>query len=139
MRGRDRRTADSSGVAAMEPCAANVATKREAGFMHNVLRTPDDRFATLPGYPFAPHYTSDLQGYQGLRVHYIDEGPRDADRTFKQLPMTRRIPTRRSKAECGAFRIWCLTTLMPRVRHCRAARATGSAPSGREGPSWRSA
>ena len=22
----------------------------------NALRTPDERFATLPGYPFAPHY-----------------------------------------------------------------------------------
>lgn len=41
----------------------------------NPLRTPDERFQDLPGYPFEPHYaeTSD-----GLRVHYVDEGPRDA-------------------------------------------------------------
>jgi haloalkane dehalogenase len=38
------------------------------------LRTPDERFAGLPGYNFAPHY-ADLGG---LRMHYIDEGPRDA-------------------------------------------------------------
>jgi haloalkane dehalogenase len=38
------------------------------------LRTPEDRFANLPGFAFAPHYL----GHQGLRVHYIDEGPRDA-------------------------------------------------------------
>ena len=39
------------------------------------LRTPDSRFATLPGYPFQPHYTE----VDGLRVHYIDEGPADGD------------------------------------------------------------
>jgi haloalkane dehalogenase len=38
------------------------------------LRTPDERFANLPGYPFAPHYTET----DGLRIHYVDEGPRDA-------------------------------------------------------------
>ena len=46
------------------------------------LRTPDERFTNLPGYDFAPHYVDDLTGYEGLRVHYIDEGPRDAERTF---------------------------------------------------------
>jgi pimeloyl-ACP methyl ester carboxylesterase len=43
-----------------------------------VLRTPEERFATLPGYPWAPHYTSALPGFEGLRVHYLDEGPADA-------------------------------------------------------------
>jgi len=38
------------------------------------LRTPDERFAALPGYPWSPRY---LQ-YEGLRVHCLDEGPRDA-------------------------------------------------------------
>jgi pimeloyl-ACP methyl ester carboxylesterase len=47
-----------------------------------VLRTPDERFADLPGYPFAPHFASDLPGYAGLRVHYLDEGPRDAPSVF---------------------------------------------------------
>ena len=39
-----------------------------------ILRTPDERFASLPGWAFAPHYLDDLAGYEGLRVHYIDEG-----------------------------------------------------------------
>ncbi len=46
------------------------------------LRTPEDRFATLPGYGFAPHYVDDLRGYEGLRLHYLDEGPRAARRVF---------------------------------------------------------
>ncbi len=41
----------------------------------DVLRTPDARFQSLPGYPFAPHYT-DIG--DGLRVHHVDEGPKDA-------------------------------------------------------------
>lgn len=44
-----------------------------------VLRTPDARFAGLPGYSFAPHYIDDLGGMPaGLRLHYVDEGPRGA-------------------------------------------------------------
>jgi haloalkane dehalogenase len=44
------------------------------------LRTPDDRFEGLPGYNFAPHYVEVPDGEGGkLRVHYIDEGPSDAD------------------------------------------------------------
>lgn len=44
-----------------------------------VLRTPDERFAGLADYPFAPHYltVTDADGTE-LRIHYIDEGPRDA-------------------------------------------------------------
>jgi haloalkane dehalogenase len=44
-----------------------------------VLRTPEDRFAGLADYPFAPHYltVTDDDGTR-LRIHYIDEGPRDA-------------------------------------------------------------
>jgi haloalkane dehalogenase len=41
------------------------------------LRTPDERFAGLPDYSFAPHYAE----IDGLRMHYIDEGPRDAQVT----------------------------------------------------------
>jgi haloalkane dehalogenase len=44
-----------------------------------VLRTPDDRFESLSGYPFEPHYAAIADGDGGtLRVHYLDEGPRDA-------------------------------------------------------------
>ena len=38
------------------------------------LRTPDERFANLPGYGFAPHYAD----VNGMRMHYIYEGPPDA-------------------------------------------------------------
>ncbi|MGF1456486.1 MAG: haloalkane dehalogenase [Alphaproteobacteria bacterium] len=47
-----------------------------------VLRTPDERFAALPGFTFAPRYVEGLQGYEGLRLHYLDEGPPDAAVTF---------------------------------------------------------
>ncbi len=46
------------------------------------IRTPDDRFADLPGWRYAPHYVDDLKGYEGLRMHYVDEGPKDAKTTF---------------------------------------------------------
>ena len=38
------------------------------------LRTPDERFACLPGYAFEPYYIDDLAGYEGLRLHHLDEG-----------------------------------------------------------------
>lgn len=40
-----------------------------------VFRTPDDRFADLPGYDFEPNYV-EVNGY---RMHYVDAGPEDAD------------------------------------------------------------
>jgi haloalkane dehalogenase len=45
----------------------------------NILRTPDQRFAALPDYNFEPHYLAltDADG-TALRLHFIDEGPRDA-------------------------------------------------------------
>jgi haloalkane dehalogenase len=44
-----------------------------------VLRTPDSRFENLPGYPFQPHYIYLKDARLGeLRMHYVDEGPRDA-------------------------------------------------------------
>lgn len=48
----------------------------------DVLRTPDDRFARLSRLPWAPCYREDLSGYEGLRMHYLDEGPADAPHTF---------------------------------------------------------
>jgi pimeloyl-ACP methyl ester carboxylesterase len=47
-----------------------------------VLRTPEERFANLPGFAFAPNYLEDLKGYEGIRVHYLDEGPRDSKEVF---------------------------------------------------------
>jgi len=43
------------------------------------LRTPDERFKNMPGYPFEPKYVSVPDGEGGkLRVQYVDEGPTDA-------------------------------------------------------------
>lgn len=39
------------------------------------LRTPDQRFDGLPGFDFQPRYLEGLRGYEGLRVHYLDESP----------------------------------------------------------------
>jgi len=50
--------------------------------MIQALRTPDERFAYLPGYPFNPNYIDDLADYVGLRMHYLDEGPRNAKQVF---------------------------------------------------------
>jgi pimeloyl-ACP methyl ester carboxylesterase len=41
------------------------------------LRTVDSRFADLAGWPYGPQYLESVPGYEGLRTHYIDEGPRD--------------------------------------------------------------
>ena len=40
----------------------------------DTLRTPDERFNRLLDYPFEPHYIE----VDGLRMHYVDEGPADA-------------------------------------------------------------
>ena len=40
-----------------------------------IYRTPDSRFENLPGYSFQPNY-AEIDGY---RVHFVDEGPADAD------------------------------------------------------------
>jgi len=39
-----------------------------------ILRTPDERFNNLPNFDFAPQYVE----IAGLRIHYVDEGPRAA-------------------------------------------------------------
>ena len=44
----------------------------------DALRTPDDRFLDLPGFPYEPHYLEDAPRGTGLRMAYVDEGPRDA-------------------------------------------------------------
>jgi haloalkane dehalogenase len=44
-----------------------------------ILRTPDERFAGLADYAFAPHWMDIASGAGGaLRIHSVDEGPRDA-------------------------------------------------------------
>jgi len=45
-----------------------------------ILRTPDAAFAAIHDFPFAPHYLEITDPDDGtpMRVHYVDEGPRDA-------------------------------------------------------------
>jgi tRNA(adenine34) deaminase len=46
------------------------------------LRTPDARFESLPRYPWRSQYTATLPALGGLRLHYLDEGSRDASVTW---------------------------------------------------------
>ena len=46
------------------------------------IRTPDERFAGLPDYPWPAKYSDSLPSLRGLRLHYLDEGPRDAAITW---------------------------------------------------------
>ncbi len=56
-----------------------------------VLRTPDERFAALADYPFAPHYVDvpagdgDPAGAPTIRLHHVDEGPPGAAETVVLL------------------------------------------------------
>ncbi len=50
----------------------------------DALRTPETAFDGLPGYPWTPKYLSDLPSLDGLRMHYLDEGPQDQ----KSAPIT---------------------------------------------------
>jgi haloalkane dehalogenase len=42
--------------------------------MIEFVRTPDSRFSDIPDYPYEPNYVE----VDGLRMHYVDEGPKDA-------------------------------------------------------------
>lgn len=46
----------------------------------NILRTPDTAFDGIADFPFAPHFFDVIEpkASEPLRLHYIDEGPRDA-------------------------------------------------------------
>lgn len=41
----------------------------------DILRTPDEHFENLPDFAFEPHYVH----VDGMRMHYVDEGPGDGD------------------------------------------------------------
>lgn len=58
-------------LAAREPDVEVMRTTNGISF----VRTPDARFDKLPGYPFAPTYVE----IDGLRMHYVDQGPRDGE------------------------------------------------------------
>jgi tRNA(adenine34) deaminase len=87
----NHQTTVTGGIMARE-CAALLqqffsARRKETRMNHSplrddALRTPDRCFADLPDYPWPPHYCSDLPALDGLRLHYLDEGPRDAAVTW---------------------------------------------------------
>ena len=46
----------------------------------NILRTPDERFENLTGYPYEPNYVNVPDGEGGaLRIHHVDTGQSDAE------------------------------------------------------------
>lgn len=53
--------------------------------MIEAVRTAEDRFEGLAGWDHPPSYVDDLPGYEGLRAHYVDLGPRDAADTYLLL------------------------------------------------------
>jgi len=50
-----------------------------------VLRTPDERFINLLNFPYLPRFAEALNGYENLRMHYIEEGPKNAKYIFLYL------------------------------------------------------
>ena len=48
----------------------------------DALRTPEACFSDLADYPWPANYVSDLPSLQGLRLHYLDVGPRDTAITY---------------------------------------------------------
>jgi tRNA(adenine34) deaminase len=87
----NHRTVAQGGVLADECSALLAQFFRERRMQDRVqsqplrddaVRTPEDRFANLPGYPWSPNYVSDLPSLAGLRMHYLDEGPADAPVTW---------------------------------------------------------
>ncbi len=71
--------------------------------MGNVYRTPEERFADLPDFPFAPHYVE----LEGLRMHYLDEGQGEPILLLHGEPTwsflyRRMIPRLRTRFRCVA-------------------------------------
>jgi tRNA(adenine34) deaminase len=74
------------GVLAQE-CAAVLSgfftSRRQESRVNNqplredAVRTSEERFTNLPGYPWASNYLNDLPSLGGLRMHLLDEGPAD--------------------------------------------------------------
>ena len=49
---------------------------------NDAVRTPDACFDNVPDYPWPANYVNDLPALDGLRLHYLDEGPRNARLTY---------------------------------------------------------
>ena len=46
--------------------------------MIEAVRTPKERFKDLPNWIWNPNFAADLPSYEGIRIAYLDEGPKDA-------------------------------------------------------------
>ena len=58
----------------------HVLAADQAAWSSRFAGTEGDRFTGLPAYDFAPHYVDVPSGDgETLRVHYVDEGPRDGE------------------------------------------------------------
>ena len=124
----------------ISPTRGSYAPVPEEDLME-ALRTPDERFAALPDFPFAPHYAEVPSGDGGtLRVHYLDEGPADgagraahARRAVVVLPVPQddpdphrsRVPLHRTRP-CGLRPI--RQADRPRRRTPTRATSSGCAP-----------
>jgi len=78
------RRAVTKGVGSLVALGAMSATLGLSGCTQQktsdaVLRTPETRFVNLPDYDFAPHYARVPSDFGPLRMHYVDEGPANAD------------------------------------------------------------
>ncbi len=58
--------------------AVGLRSCQTAHMTDTILRTPDDRFTDLPGFPYEPQYLTDLPDFPGMRMAFIDEGPKTA-------------------------------------------------------------
>lgn len=71
--------------------------------MTDVYRTPEERFAELPGFPFEPHYTEQ----DGLRLHYLDEGSGDPVLCLHGNPTWSYLYRTMAPGLSGAARVVC--------------------------------
>ncbi len=66
----------------------------------DVLRTPDEQFDDLPGYPFPPNYVDvETRKVPPLRMHYVDAGPADGPIVVGPACHSRLRPSRRVRAQ----------------------------------------
>jgi pimeloyl-ACP methyl ester carboxylesterase len=80
-----------------------------------ILRTADERFSNLPGYPFKPHYVE----ADGQRIHYVDEGPPSAAPVLMLHGEPSWSYLYRKTSKC--MNLGCLLIDMPNLR-CRLDR-----------------
>lgn len=66
-------------VMLISACVSSSTAAVASMAQSEVLRTPNERFENLPEYDFAPNFTDVPWGGATVRMHYVDEGPRDGD------------------------------------------------------------